>query len=138
MVKTINHTKQLCTLDCSDYVEELQADHLQPKVQYVESYEKPDCRVIIKTDFEHITSLPEKSRIKTHVTTILMLGKKVIVGEQSRIAKITACKSYYSPYQGKIPKVQDFTDKVTFNKLDEAKKLVENCGLLNKEDFNKK
>lgn len=137
-VKIISHTKRLYTLDCSDYVKELQADYLQPKVQYVESYEKPDRRVIIKTDSEHIICLPEKSRIRTHVITIPMLDTKVIVGKRSRIETIGAYKSYYSPYQDKIPKVQDFRDKVTFDKVDEAKKLAEKYGLLNEEDFNKK
>lgn len=61
-----------------------------------------------------------------------MLDIKVILRKRSRIETIGVCKSYYTPYQDKIPKAQDFRDKVTFDRVDEAKKLAEKCGLLNK------
>lgn len=128
------------SINCSDYVEELSADDNQQNIKYVESYQKPDSRVIIKGNSDHIICIPEQQTIKRTLTTINTVGGKVIVGEKSRIDKrlkaSEICEVGYKVHKDKIPAIGDFNDVINVETLNKAEKMLSDANLLNEDDFN--
>ena len=128
------------SINCSDYVEELSANDNQQNIKYVESYQKPDSRVIIKGSSDHIICIPEKQTIRRTVTTIDTVGGRVIVGEKSRIDKrlkaSEICEVDYKVHKDKIPEIGDFNDVINVETLNKAEKMLSDANLLNEDDFN--
>jgi hypothetical protein len=137
----IQKTLTCLTIKCSDYVEELPADANQQNIKYVESYQKPDSRVIIKGSSDHIICLPEKHQtLKRTLTTINTVGGKVIVGDKSRVDKklkaSEICEVDYKVHKDRIPEIGDFNDVINVETLNKAEKMLSDANLLNEDDFN--
>ena len=130
-------------INCADYVEELPADKIHQNIKYVESYQKPYNRVIIKGSSDHIICIPEKQPIiiRRSVEKIPTLGKTILVGESSSINnRLKASESYqvdYKIHKDKIPEIQDFNDVININMQTKAEKMLSDADLLNKDEFNK-
>lgn len=128
------------SINCLDYVEELPADANQQNIKYVESYQKPDSRVIIKGSSDHIICIPEKQTITRTLTTIDTVGGKIIVGKKSRVDKRVKaseiCEVDYKVHKDKIPEIRDFNDVINVETLNKAEKMLSNVNLLNEDDFN--
>lgn len=137
---SIQRTLTCLSINCSDYVEELSADNNQQNIKYVESYQKPDSRVIIKGSSDHLICIPEKQTIRRTLTTINTVGGKVIVGEKSRIDKrlqaSEICEVDYKVHKDKIPEIGDFNDVINVETLNKAEKMLSDANILNEDDFN--
>lgn len=136
----IQRTLTCLVINCSDYVEELPADANQQNIKYVESYQKPDSRLIIKGSSDHTICIPEKQTIRRTLTTIDTVGGKVIVGEKSRIDKrlkaYEICEVDYKVHKDKIPEIRDFNDVINVETLNKAEKMLSDANLLNEDEFN--
>ena len=126
-------------INCSDFIEELSADDYQENIKYVDSYQKPDTRVIIKGSSDHIICIPEKSIIKRTMTTIPTLDGDIVVGEKCRVKKkIIAHESYEVPYKiynDPIPETRDFNEIIHVSTQEKAKEILADANLLNEDDF---
>lgn len=137
---SIQRSLTCLSINCSDYVEELSADGNQQNIKYVESYQKPDSRVIIKGSADHIICIPEKQTTRRTLTTINTVGGKVIVGDKSRIDKklkaYEICEVDYKVHKDKILEIGDFNDVINIDTLDKAEKMLSDANLLNEEGSN--
>ena len=139
-IPPIQKTLTCLAINCSDYVEELPADPIQQNIKYVEPYQKPDSRVIIKGSSDHIICIPEKQTIRRTLTTINTVGGKLLVGEKSRIDKrlkaYEICEVDYKVHKDKIPESGDFNDVINVETLNKAEKMLSDANLLNEDEFN--
>jgi hypothetical protein len=137
---SIQKTLTRLVINCSDYVEALPADANKQNLKYVESYQKPDNRVIIKGSSDHIICIPERQTIRRTLTTIDTVGGKVIIGKTSRLNKkirtLEFCEVDYKVPNDKIPELRDFNDVINVETLNKAQKMLSDADLLNEDDFN--
>ena len=138
---TVANFHRLLDLNCADYIQELPSHSVNPEIKYVQSYEKPDRRVIIKDDPDHVICIPSKPFIKSTLTTIPTCGVDLVVVDKYRIRnKIIGLEEHkvsYNVYKEKIPEARNFNTKTSYNIRTRARDLAIEADLRrNEEEFN--